>query len=97
MSFVSRSLRVQRGQWRDWGGPTATARATMNDADLNNHNSVATAPRVRSAVTIVASHTELCKGRRVYSSVVIHFNGPHKGPSTEPDDQYLPAGCSKTT
>jgi hypothetical protein len=51
----------------------------MNEAVLSGNSSVGTAPRSRSAVTIVASHIEACGARRVYKSVVIRFDNPPKG------------------
>jgi hypothetical protein len=92
--FCDGAAFVEKVRWRSWGSSTAKASATMNEADLRHGKSVATAPRIRSAVTIIASHIELCGHRRVYSSVAIHFNRPNKGPSTLHLASYLPRGCS---
>jgi hypothetical protein len=71
---------VEKAQWQDWGGETARATATMNEAMLTgNSGSAAQAPRQLSAVTVVASHSERCGRRRIYRSVVIRFDNPHKG------------------
>jgi hypothetical protein len=91
--FCDGSAVVQKARWQHWGQSTATAAATFNEAVLTAHNSVGTAPRRSSAVTIVASHVELCRGRRVYRSVVIRYDRPQPGPSTLPVASYLPAGC----
>jgi hypothetical protein len=77
--FCDGAAYVEKAHWRSWGGPRAKATATMNEAVLTAHNSVGTAPRSLSAVTLIASQIELCGSRRVYKSVVIRFDNPRKG------------------
>jgi hypothetical protein len=64
---------VEQVHWRTWGGAKARATGTVNIADLEHGNSVAEAPRLRFAATIVASHIELCGRHRVYKSVRFHY------------------------
>ncbi len=80
--FCDGAAVVEGARWHNWGAATATARATFNEALLSSHNSVASAPRRRSAVTITASHIELCSGRRAYTSIKIHYAVPRNGIST---------------
>jgi hypothetical protein len=88
--FCDGAAYVEKAQWERWGAARATAEATMNEAVLTGHNNVGTAPRRLSAVTVVASHVERCGSRRVYGSVVIHFDDPRKGsPSTLKLHTYL--------
>jgi hypothetical protein len=77
--FCDGAAYVEKAHWRRWGAARAKASATMNEAVLTGHNSVGTAPRSRSPVTVVASHVERCGTRRAYKSVVIRFDDPHKG------------------
>lgn len=88
--FCDGAAYLEKAKWRDWGAATARAEATMNEAVLTAHNNVGNAPRRRSAVTIVASQAEHCGNRRVYRSIVIHFDGPHKGPDELKLPSYLP-------
>ena len=92
--FCDGTARVEKAQWQDWGTSKAKAKATTNEADLRHANSVAAAPRIRSEVTIIASHIRLCEHRRVYTSVSIYFNKSHNGPGTLHLASYLPSGCS---
>jgi hypothetical protein len=78
--FCDGAAVVEKALWSNWGSSTARAEATFNEAVLNSHNNVASAPRRRSAVTIVASQIKHCDGRRAYSSVVIHYDKPTRGP-----------------
>jgi hypothetical protein len=97
--FCDGAAVVEHVRWSSWGKPTATAHATMNEADLTVGTSVATAPRVHSAVTITASHIETCSGRRAYTSIRIRFDKPHRGPRTLQFGTYLPhcsAGSTPT-
>jgi hypothetical protein len=80
--FCDGAAVVEGARWRNWGRSTATAQATFNEALLSSHNSVASAPRRRSAVTITASHIELCSGRRAYTSIKIRYAVPIKGIGT---------------
>lgn len=92
--FCDGAAVVVRARWRHWGAATAKATATMDEADLRTGKSVGTAPRIRSAVTITASRIVACKGRRVYRSVVIHFDRPvGNGLSTLHFGNFLPRGC----
>ena len=77
--FCDGAALVEKAHWQSWGGAKAKATATMNEAVLTGHNSVATAPRELSPVTLIASHVERCGSRRVYKSVVIRFDHPDKG------------------
>jgi hypothetical protein len=88
--FCDGAALVERARWSNWGNPTATARATMNEADLRHGASVGTAPRIHSAVTLTATHIETCSGRRTYTAISIRFDKPHKGPSTLHYPSYLP-------
>lgn len=88
--FCDGAAYVEKARWRHWGAAKAEASATMNEAVLTSHNSVGTAPRSLSPVTIVASHVERCGARRVYKSVVIRFDNPRKGyPKTLKLPSYL--------
>jgi hypothetical protein len=80
--FCDGAAVVEGARWRNWGASTATARATFNAALLSSHNSVASAPRRRSAVTITASRIELCSGRRAYTSIKLRYAVPVGGVST---------------
>jgi hypothetical protein len=88
--FCDGAAYVEKAQWQGWGGASARAEATMNEAVLTAHNSVGDAPRSLSPVTVIASHVERCGNRRVYRSVVIHFDDPHKGPDKLKLPTYLP-------
>jgi hypothetical protein len=79
--FCDGTAYLEKAHWSNWGKPTATARAILNEALLNAHNSVATAPRERTPSTVVVSHLKLCRGHRAYSSIVIKPDHPHGGPS----------------
>ena len=97
--FCDGAAVVERTRWSGWGKPTAKAHATMNEADLTLGTSVAAAPRVRSAVTVTASHIEICSGRRAYTSIRIHYDKPQEGPRTLHLFAYLPhcsAGSTPT-
>jgi len=97
--FCDGAAVVERVRWSSWGKPTATAHATMDEADLTVGTSVATAPRVHSAVTITASHIEICNGRRAYTSIRIRYDKPHKGSQRLQFGTYLPhcsAGSTPT-
>lgn len=93
--FCDGSAFVEKAHWRHWGKSKAKAKATFDEAVLTSHNSVATAPRRRSAVTVVASHIELCGGRRTYTSVVIRFDKHAAKQGKLTLHGYLPS-CSKT-
>ena len=69
---------VEGVHWRTWGGAKARATGTINIADLSRGTSVAEAPRLRFAATIVASKIELCGRHRVYKSVRIHYTDKGK-------------------
>jgi hypothetical protein len=88
--FCDGTAVVEGARWRNWGRSTATAQATFNEALLSSHNSVASAPRRRSAVTITASHIELCSGRRAYTSIKIRYAAPANGISTLTLPTFLP-------
>jgi len=77
--FCDGAAYVEKARWQRWGAPRATAKATMNEADLTAHNSVGTAPRLRSPVTITASQIKLCGRHRAYTRIVIRFHKGHKG------------------
>jgi hypothetical protein len=62
----------------------------MNEADLRHGASVGNAPRIRSAITLTATHIEICSGRRAYTSISIHFGKRHEGPRTLQYPAYLP-------
>lgn len=81
---------VEKVSWRSWGGARAKARATMNEAALNSHNSAATAPRLRTPVTVVASQIKRCDGRRAYTAIVIHFPSRNGNAKKLPLHSYLP-------
>src|SRR5271155_4898762 len=86
--FCDGSAGIEKARWRNWGAPTAEANATMNEADLRTGKSVGQAPRIISAVTIIATDKGLCHGRHVYRSVTIRFD-KHTNPQTL---RYYPAG-----
>ena len=88
--FCDGAAVVEGARWRNWGRSTATAQATFNEALLSSHNSVASAPRRRSSVTIAATHIELCSGHRAYTSIKIHYAVPAKGISTLTLPSFLP-------
>ena len=88
--FCDGAAVVEGARWRNWGRSTATAQATFNEALLSSHNSVASAPRRRSAVTITASHIELCSGRRAYTSIKIRYAAPANAISTLTLPSFLP-------
>jgi hypothetical protein len=88
--FCDGAAVVEHARWKNWGKATATARATMNEADLRHGSSVATAPRVHTAIVITATHIESCGGRRAYTSAQVRFYRPHKAPLTSAYPIYLP-------
>jgi hypothetical protein len=88
--FCDGAAVIEHVRWRNWGKATATAHATMNEADLRHGASVGTAPRIHSAITLTATHPETCSGRRAYTSIRIRFDTPHKGPRTLQYPTYLP-------
>jgi hypothetical protein len=88
--FCDGAALVERAHWRNWAKATATARATMNEADLRHGASVGTAPRIHSAITVIATHIETCGGRRAYTLVSIRFDKPHRGQRTLQYPAYLP-------
>ncbi|HKZ13570.1 MAG TPA: hypothetical protein VJL81_06975 [Solirubrobacterales bacterium] len=69
---------VEKVHWRTWGGAKARATGTINIADLNRGSSVADAPRLRFAATIVASQIVPCGRHRVYGQVRIHYRDKGK-------------------
>jgi hypothetical protein len=91
--FCDGAAVVESAHWKNWGTPKATARAIMNEAELNNHNSVATAPRTRRAVTIKASQIKVCGGRHTYTRIVIHFHKAVNGVKKLEEAELLPK-CS---
>ncbi len=91
--FCDGAAVVEKAKWRHWGQSIAEAHAKFNEAVLTSHNSVGTAPRRTSAVTITASHIKSCGGRRVYSSIVIRYDKAQRGPRTLQLASFLP-GCS---
>jgi hypothetical protein len=72
--FCDGSGELEEAHWSNWGSPEATASATMNEAVVNSHNTVANAPRRRSAVTVLASEVKVCGGRHAYTRIVIRFH-----------------------
>src|ERR1041385_2361281 len=80
--FCDGAALVERAHGRNWAKATATARATMKEADLGHGASVGTAPRIHSAITVIATHIETCGGRRAYTLVSIRFDKPHRGQRT---------------
>lgn len=91
--FCDGAAVIEKAKWRHWGQTVTEAHAKFNEAVLTSHNSVGTAPRRTSAVTITASHIKRCGGRRVYSSIVIRYDKPQRGPRTLKLASFLP-GCS---
>jgi hypothetical protein len=91
--FCDGAAVIEHARWRGWGKATATAHATMNEADLRHRASVGNAPRIHSAITLTATHIEICSGRRAYTSISIRFGKRHKGPRTLRYPTYLPR-CS---
>lgn len=77
--FCDGAAYVEKAHWQRWGSTRAKAKATMNEAVLTAHNSVGTAPRLRSPVTIVASQIKFCGRHRAYTRIVIRFHKGHKG------------------
>ncbi|MGH3427323.1 MAG: hypothetical protein ACRDQZ_07105 [Mycobacteriales bacterium] len=77
--FCDGAAYVEKARWQRWGSDRAKAKATMNEAVLTAHNSVGTAPRLRSPVTIVASQIRFCGHHRAYTRIVIRFHKSHKG------------------
>ena len=69
------------------------ASAILNEAALNSHNSVGTAPRRRTAVTIVASQIKLCGSRHFYTRVIIRLHHAVNGVRKLREGEYLPK-CS---
>jgi hypothetical protein len=94
--FCDGAAVVEHVRWSKWGKPTATAHATMNEADLSAGTSVAAAPRVHRAITITASRIEMCSGRRAYTSVRIRLDNPNKGRRVLQFGTFLPH-CSATS
>jgi hypothetical protein len=91
--FCDGSAGFEEVHWLSWGGPTAKANGTMNEADLRTGApSVAQAPRIKSAVTITVTHQEFCHGRHVYRSVRIRYDKP-TNPQTLIYSSLLPKGC----
>jgi len=88
--FCDGAAEVEGARWKNWGNATATAHATMNEADLRHGSSVGTAPRVHTAITITATNIQTCSGRRAYTSAKIRFHPSHKAPFTSPYAIYLP-------
>jgi hypothetical protein len=80
--FCDGTAYVEKAHWSNWGKPRATASAILNEALLNAHNSVATAPRERTPVTVIVSRLKVCKGHRAYSSIVIKPDHPLGGHAT---------------
>lgn len=91
--FCDGAAVVESAHWKSWGAPKATARAIMNEAELNNHDSVATAPRTRRAVTIKASQIKVCGGRHTYTRIVIRFHKAVNGIEKLEEGELLPK-CS---
>lgn len=89
--FCDGAALVEKVIWQHWGKPTATATGTFDEALLTSHNSVATAPRRISAVTITASRIKRCDGHRLYTSVVIRYKSRGLHPLSMPS-AYV---CSK--
>lgn len=77
--FCDGAAYIEKAHWQRWGSDRAMAEATMNEAVLTAHNSVGTAPRLRSPVTIVASQIKFCGRHRAYTRIVIRFHKGHKG------------------
>jgi hypothetical protein len=88
--FCDGNADVEKAHWRNWGAPKATATATFNEAAVNGHNSVLTAPRRRSAVTITASQIKVCGGRHAYTRIVITFRKAVNGVKKLGARGYLP-------
>lgn len=91
--FCDGNAEVEKAHWKNWGALKATATATFNEAAVNGHNSVLTAPRRRSAVTIVASQIKICGGRHAYTRVVITYRKAVNGVEKLELGSYLPK-CS---
>lgn len=88
--FCDGTAYIEKAHWRHWGTARARASATMNEAALNGHNSVGTAPRRHSPVRIVASRIKTCGGRHAYTHIVIHFDKPMNGVKKTEADGLLP-------
>ena len=91
--FCDGSAEVEKARWRKWGAAKATATAIFNEAVLNSHNSVATAPRRRTPVRIVASQIKVCGGRHAYTRIVITYEPAVNGIKKLREASYLPQ-CS---
>lgn len=88
--FCDGNADVEKAHWRNWGAPKATATATFNEAAVNGHNSVLTAPRRRSAVTITASQIKVCGGRHAYTRIVITYRKAVNGVKKLEEGSALP-------
>jgi hypothetical protein len=76
--FCDGAAVIEHARWKNWGRATATAQATINEADLRHGSSVGAAPRIRSPITLTATKIETCSGRRAYTSITIHWLRAHK-------------------
>jgi hypothetical protein len=91
--FCDGNADLERAHWKNWGAPKATAHAILNEAAVNSHNSVATAPRRRTAVTIVASQIKLCGTHHAYTRIIIKLHKAVKGIKKLREPEFLPR-CS---
>jgi hypothetical protein len=69
---------VEKIDWKGWGASRARASGTLNLADLSHGTSVAAAPRLRFAATIVASDVKPCGSKHVYWHVRIYYHDKGK-------------------
>ncbi|HKF81489.1 MAG TPA: hypothetical protein VKB23_00850 [Solirubrobacterales bacterium] len=88
--FCDGNADVEKAHWRNWSNPKATATATFNEAAVGEHDSVLTAPRRRSAVTITASQIKSCGGRHAYTRIVITYRKAVNGVKKLEEASLLP-------
>ena len=91
--FCDGNAELEKAHWENWGSSKATAHAVLNEAALNSHNNVATAPRRRTNVNIVASQIKLCGHRHVYTRIIIKLPKPVNGLKQLQEGELLPK-CS---
>jgi hypothetical protein len=92
--FCDGNAVVEQVHWSNWGAPKATASATFNEAAVNSHDNVATAPRRRSPVTITASQIKACGSRHAYTRIIITFDEAMNGVKKLKASGLLPE-CSR--
>lgn len=91
--FCDGNAALERATWNNWGSAKATGHAILNEALVNSHNSVATAPRKRTNVKLVASQIKLCGNHHAYTRIIIKLPKPVNGIKSLQEGELLPK-CS---